>query len=167
MANQNIQFLHLTDLFNFKAGTLTWTSPPPAWTPKDVNDIRTVNFHVLNGSTNVALKWNYTLGSGEVLIVTAWNIDGGADVGTLTTTPAAIVFDDRFVISTTEVATLIIKNVSDVKDATFQCRVQTTKGTWRYNIRVEITGEKQIQLPVFLKTFLSVTCCDKYFYFGL
>ena len=53
--------------FYFKAESFTWTAPPPAWTPVGVNDVRTVKFPVLNGSINVALKWNYTLGTGELV----------------------------------------------------------------------------------------------------
>ena len=39
-------------------------------------------------------------------------------------------------------ATLIIKNVSELEDATIQCVVQTNLGNWKYGIRLEIAGEK-------------------------
>ena len=61
--------------FYFKAESFTWTAPPPAWTPVDVNDVRTIKFPVLNGSTNVALKWNYTLGTGELVASKSWQMD--------------------------------------------------------------------------------------------
>ena len=89
----------------------------------------------------MALRWNYTLGSGEVLALTQWKIDE-ASIGFLTTVPT--VYDNRFIISTSEVATVIIKNVADISDATFECQVTTSKGVWRYKIRVEITGERRI-----------------------
>ena len=96
---------------------------------------------MLSGSTNVTLRWDYTLGSGEILILTMWKIDA-IDIGFLTTAPSAIVYDHRFIISTSEVATLIIKNVSDISDATFECKVQTSVDAWKYRIHVEINGER-------------------------
>ena len=65
-------------------------------------------------------------------------------------TQIAIVFalthinDDRFDVNKSEVATLIIKNVSDLEDATIQCVVQTSRGNWKYTIRLEITGERRL-----------------------
>ena len=56
-------------------------------------------------------------------------------VGLVTT-----IHDDRFAVE--EVATLIIKNVSEIEDATIQYTVLTTINTWKYRIRLEITGEK-------------------------
>ena len=94
---------------------------------------------MLNGSTNVALKWNYTLGIGELVLLTAWQLDGTQIVAVSAIT---IINDDRFDLNKKEVATLIIKNVSELEDATIQCVVQTSVGNWRYNIQLEITGEK-------------------------
>ena len=125
----------------FKVESFTWTAPPPAWTPSGANDVRTVKYLVLNGSTNVALRWNYTLGTGELVLSTAWQLDGTqiALIAAIT-----IVIDDRFDVKKSEVATLIIKNVSELEDATIRCVVQTSVGNWRYNIRLEITGERRI-----------------------
>ena len=128
--------------FHSTAGTFTWTAPPPAWTPIDRNDVRTINFPVLNGSTNVALRWNYTLGSGETLALTSWRTLPSSDIGFLTTVSSATLYDHRFIISTSEAATLIIKNVSDIGDATVECKVQTSVDAWKYRIQVEITGER-------------------------
>ena len=86
----------------------------------------------------MALRWNYTLGPSELVISKKWQLDGKQ---------IAIVFsvtqinDDRFDVSKSEVATLIIKNVSELVDAIIQCSVQTNLGDWKYNIRLEITGE--------------------------
>ena len=87
----------------------------------------------------MALRWNYTLGTGEVVITKTWALDGTqiAIVGGIT-----LINDDRFDVNKSEVATLMIKNVSELEDATIQCVVQTNVGNWRYNIRLEITGEK-------------------------
>ena len=125
--------------FYFKAESFTWTAPPPAWTPSGANDVRTVKFSVLNGSTNVALKWNYTLGIGEFFSSTSWQLDGNQIIFAGVQTAIS---DNRFDLKKSEVATLIIKNVSELVDAIIQCVVQTSKGNWKYNIRLEITGEK-------------------------
>ena len=50
--------------------------------------------------------------------------------------------DDRFAVDSEEVATLIIKNVSEIEDATIQFTVLTTINARKYRIRLEITGEK-------------------------
>ena len=89
----------------------------------------------------MALKWNYTLGTGDLVISTAWQLDG-TQIAAITA--ITIVGDDRFDVKKSEVATLIIKNVSELEDATIQCVVQTSVGNWRYNIRLEITGERRI-----------------------
>ena len=94
---------------------------------------------MLNGSTNVALKWNYTLGTGELVISKSWLLD---NVQIAVVAAITIINDDRFDLNKKEVATLIIKNASELEDATIQCVVQTSVGNWRYNIRLEITGEK-------------------------
>ena len=87
----------------------------------------------------MALRWNYTLGTGELVVSKSWSMDAVqiALVGLVTT-----INDDRFAVDSEEVATLIIKNVSEIEDATIQCTVQTTINIWKYRIRLEITGEK-------------------------
>ena len=87
----------------------------------------------------MALRWNYRLGIGELVASKSWTMDGVqiALVGLVTT-----INDDRFAVDGEEVATLIIKNVSEIEDASFRFTLQTTTNLWRYNIRVEITGEK-------------------------
>ena len=132
--------------FYFKAESFTWTAPPPAWTPADETDVRTVKSSVLNGSTNVALRWNYTLGTSELLFTTTWELDG---IRIAAIAGVTVINDDRFDLNKSEVATLIIKDVSEMEDATIQCVVQTSLGQWKYNIRLEIIGERQIKLILF------------------
>ena len=129
--------------FYFKAESFTWTAPPPAWTPTTESDVRTVRISVLNGSTSVALRWNYTLGINELLFTTIWKLDG---TRIATIAAVTVINDNRFDLNKSEVATLIIKDVSEMEDATFQCEVQTSLGSWKYNIRLEIIGERQINL---------------------
>ena len=78
------------------------------------------------------------MGPGEVAVLKTWSLDGTqiAILGGITT-----INDDRFDVNKSEVATLMIKNVSELGDATIQCAVQTNLGIWKYNIRLEITGE--------------------------
>ena len=87
----------------------------------------------------MALRWNYTLGTGEFLSSTSWQLDGSqiAFVGIQT-----VIIDNRFDVNKSEVATLIIKNVSELEDTTLSCVVQTSRSTWRYNIQLEVIGEK-------------------------
>ena len=125
--------------FYFKAESFTWTAPPPAWTPSGANDVRTVKYPLLNGSTNVALRWNYTLGTGEFLSSTVWRLEATQIVFKGIQT---VISDNRFDVKKSEVATLIIKNVSELEDVTIRCVIQTSRGNWRYYIRLEITGEK-------------------------
>ena len=99
----------------------------------------------------MALRWNYVLGDGEMLLLTRWTI-GVNQIAALTPTPAVIIKDNRFAVNKSEVATLIIKNVSDMKDVTIQCAVQTSEEIWKYKIRVEITGERKLNF-----FFLTVT----------
>ena len=87
----------------------------------------------------MALRWNYTLGTGEFLSSTAWKLDENQIVFVAALTK---IKDDRFDVNKNEVATLIIKNVSELEDATIQCMVQTDVDNWKYTIWLEITGGK-------------------------
>ena len=94
----------------------------------------------------MALRWNYTLGTGELVASKSWLLDGTqiALIGAIT-----IISDDRFDVNKNEVATLIIKNVSELEDATFRYAVQTSVGLWKYDTRLEVTGERWINLILF------------------
>ena len=86
----------------------------------DEPDVRTVKISVLNGSTNVALRWNYTLGSNELLFTTIWKLDGTriVEIAALT-----LINDNRFDLNKSEVATSIIKDVSEMEDTTVLCEL--------------------------------------------
>ena len=132
----------------FLATSVTWTAPPPQWTQTDPTDIRTVDLQVLNGSTQVALRWSYTLSSGSVFITTfAIRLNDGSfnDIGTILG-GNTLIFDrnnytTRFNISRSEVATLIINEVTEREEAVYQCKLTTGSNTWSYRIRVIVTGE--------------------------
>jgi len=127
----------------YPATSVTWTSPSPAWTPKDHNDIRTFVMPVLNGSTQVALRWRYTLSAGSVLLITfSLRLNDGSfdDIGTTFTG----VFNTkdyraRFNISRSELATLIINKVTEREETVYQCKVTTDSGPSSYRIQVIVT----------------------------
>ena len=98
----------------------------------------------------MALRWNYTLSAGSNLLVTTFNIidDGNSDdIGILFSGNIAAVNDrndyrTRFDISTSEVATLIIKTVTEREEAVYQCRLTVVASTWTYEINVTVLGKK-------------------------
>ncbi len=110
-------------------------------------------------STQV-LKWNYKMPIGQDLDRIVFSIDDGITVddigviyhdgnGTISTT----VYDRndyraRFNISTSEAATLIIKEVTERERATFQCKLVTvSNGEWAYKIRLNPTGKNYLKSP--------------------
>ena len=132
---------------------MTWTAPPPQWTPTGSNEIRTVAKSVLNGSTQVPLRWNYILSSGSLVSTTfSVRLDDGSfqDIGTRTGN-TVIIFNRndyriRFDISKSEVATLIINKVTETEEAVYQCKLITDSNIWSYRIRVIVTGENRYEL---------------------
>lgn len=70
-----------------------------------------------------------------------------------------VIKDNRLDVYKSEVATLIIKNISEIEDVTIQCAVQTDAGNWRCNIRLEITGEKSCNSDNYKKLIL-----ERFFY---
>ena len=129
---------------------MTWTAPPPVWTQANPNDIRTVDILVFNRSTQVPLKWNYTLSPGSNLLTTTFSIDNGVsnDIGVVYhKSDDIIIFDrydyrTRFNISRSEVATLIISKATEREEASFLSKLSTSSNTWVYKIRVKLTGKK-------------------------
>lgn len=151
----NINFWHQ----NLAATSVTWTAPPPAWNQTDPNNIRTVDILVFNRSTQVPLKWNYILSAGSNLHFTTFSIiDEGSnnDIGfALPGSDTATIFNNyraRFNISTSEVATLIINRATEREETTFECKLTTSSNTWRYRVRVKLTGKSWV--PRFIKSYL-------------
>ena len=116
----------------FLAASITWTAPPPQWTPTNPNDIRTVNMSVLNGSTQEALKWSYTLPTGSDPRTTRFHIikdtsdaigliihDSGGDNYVIRDVND---YQTRFNISRSEGATLIINKVTEREEAVLPMR---------------------------------------------
>ena len=131
-----------------------WTAPPPAWnqtnTGNNAADIQTAVYQVRNGSTNVLLRWNYTLLPGQTLVLTTFSIGDGSiqdDIGIVIIAlgPSATPynkFKDLFSIySTSQFSNLTINRVTEQVNATFQCSLQVGGDVWAYNIRVEVTGK--------------------------
>ena len=84
------------------------------------------------------------MSSGSVIVTTfSLRLNDGSfdDIGT-----TYVIFNKkdylaRFDISRTEVATLIIKNVTEREEAVYQCKLSTDSNQWNYRIRVIVTGE--------------------------
>ena len=150
LVKRNTQNMLLSDIM-FLAASVTWTAPPPAWTQTDPNDIRTVDMSVINGSSQVHLRWTYTITDGSTLVLTIFSTDEGTNtfdpIGTILQDKTSSVNDKndyraRFNISTSEVATLIINKVTEREEAVYQCALLTSSGTiWKYRIRVIVTGK--------------------------
>ena len=95
---------------------------------------------VLNGSTQVSLRWNYTLSPGSNLQSTGFSIDDGGFVSIgkiFHASGVAVVFDTkdyrtRFDISRSQVATLIINEVTKREEAIYESELETVMNKWRY-----------------------------------
>jgi len=105
---------------------------------------------VKNGSTQVALRWRYTLSAGSNLQTTAFSIadDGNSgDIGTIFHATNIVSvnnrndYQTRFNISRSEVATLIINEVTEREEAVYQCKLAVVGNVWTYEIRVIVLGE--------------------------
>ena len=135
---------------------LMWTAPPPAWNQTNAGtsqaDIQTAVYRVRNGSTNVLLRWNYTLLPGQSLNRTTFSIGDGIiqdDIGLVIGGPVGTpnnMYKDLFSIySTSQFSNLTINKVTVQENATFQCKLLVTEmgtaETWAYNIRVVVTGK--------------------------
>ena len=108
---------------------------------------------LLNGSTQEALTWSYTLPTGSDPRTTRFHIiDGASDlIGSISHDSGGDIhvirdvkdYQTRFNISRSEVATLIINKVTEREEAVYQCELETKAlDAWRYNIRVIVTGKK-------------------------
>ena len=98
---------------------------------------------VIKGSTQVPLSWSYTLSSGLVILTTfSLRLNDGSfdDIGTTSGTFNKKDYQARFDVSGSEVATLIIKNVTEREEDVYQCKITTDSNTWSYRIRVIVTG---------------------------
>ena len=130
-----------------------WTAPPPAWNQTTAGtipaDIQTAVYQVQNGSTNVLLRWNYTLLPGQTLLLTTFSIGNGLiqdDIGLVITPGPTGNPNDKFkdiysIYSTSQFSNLTINKVTEQENATFQCKLHVGGNVWAYNIRVEVTGK--------------------------
>ena len=130
-----------------------WTAPLPAWnqtTPGAKQaDIETAVYQVRSGSTNVLLRWNYTLLPSQSLALTTFSIGDGSIQDTI-----GLVFspgpsgnpNNKYtglysIYSTSQFSSLTINKVTEQENATFQCQLQVGGDVWAYNIRVEVRGK--------------------------
>lgn len=136
-----------------------WTAPFPAWNQTNpgtsLADIQTAVYQVRNGSTNVLLRWNYTLLPSQTLLLTTFSIGDGIsqdDIGSVirgpTGTPNNKFKDLYSIYSTSQFSNLTINKVTEQENAIFQCRLLVDEmglETWAYNMRVEVTGKSSFQ----------------------
>ena len=129
-----------------------WTAPPPAWNQTTIgtslNVIQTAVYQVRNGSTNVLLRWNYTLLPSQSILITTFSIgdgisqdDIGVVIGGPTGAPATRYKGLYSIYSTSQFSNLTINKVTEQENATFQCKLTVGANAWAYNIRVEVTGK--------------------------
>ena len=141
----------------FSVTSVTWTAPPPEWTPTNATETRTVDYKpVSNGDTQVPLKWNYILSSGSLTLTTfSIRLSDGSfdDIGTKSGGNTVVFkkndYQTRFNISGSEVATLIIKNVTEREEAVYQCKLLTSSNAWSYRVRVIVTGESMSKIKLY------------------
>ena len=93
--------------------------------------------------------WNFTL-SGEILDRVTWQIDG-LRIGRKTSSGIIVIeptsnFQERFGISASDPATLIIHKVTEADEAVFTCDVESNVKTWADEIQVQIDSESMIFL---------------------
>ena len=136
-----------------------WTAPPPAWNQTNpgtsLANIQTAVYQVRNGSTNVVLRWNYTLLHGQSLLLTTFSIGDGFsqdDIGSVIRRPTGSPYnkykDLISIYSTSQFSNLTINRVTVQENATFQCKLLVDEmgmDAWAYNIRVEVTGNSLFQ----------------------
>ena len=137
-----------------------WTAPPPAWNQTvQVNvdpNVQTAVIEVRNGTSNYALRWNYTLLYGQSISFSTFRVGESntqlTDIGFVFNpgTPSesftinnAKDFHTRFssLQVNSEYATLTINMVTEREDNTFQCKHQVGSTQWAYNIRINVKGE--------------------------
>ena len=123
---------------------------------------------VVNGSTQEALKWSYNLPAGVDPRTTRFHIIKGVGdlIGSISHDSGgdnyvirdAEDYQTRFNISISELATLMINKVTEHEEAVYQCELETKAlDTWRYNIRVIVTGKKCNEQVVDDKRSQSIT----------
>ena len=86
---------------------------------------------------------------GQTLGQTSFSIGDGSiqdDIGSVSGGPVGTPYNkykDRFSIySTSQFSNLTINKVTELENATFQCKLVVSGDVWAYNIRVEVTGKK-------------------------
>ena len=90
------------------------------------------------------MTWNLTLSS-EIHDRVTWEIDGvrigrKTSSGIISIDPTSN-FQERFGISASDLATLIIHKVTEADEAVFKCDVESNIKAWADEIRVKIDSE--------------------------
>jgi len=130
-----------------------WTAPPPAWNQTiqgtDAANIQTAVMHVLNGSTNVPVRWGFTLLDGQYVLQSFFKI-GAENIGYIHHKNPNVFDRDEFrtrfsIDKSGDFFTLTINELTERENATFQCKILLQDGSeWAYKIRIEVTVPPQI-----------------------
>lgn len=108
------------------------------------------------------LRWNYKLSAGLVVKAIEFSVRLPGLLHFMDVIGALRYRDDgssyarindrydyrtRFNISISEVATLIINNVTEREETTFECKLYTVSNSeWAYRIRVNLTGKNRLKM---------------------
>lgn len=134
-------------------GSVTWHEPPPDETTSDHLTVLTADSRqILEGSTNVPLRWNFSLtaDASPITLVTVVLDLNGVNVATIVAATGQVgtgpSFQGRYSVSwIPQVATVTILNVSAEDNGEFGCEVSTIEGAsnivWKRKMTVEVVGK--------------------------
>ena len=130
--------------FNSDGGSVTCYEPPPVETTSDPNiELTADSRQLLEGSTHIQLRWNFSLTPDLTLLVVTVSLNSE---GVATVAPSSGIgqiqpgFEGRFNVTwTSQRVALIIFNVTEDDDGEFVCQLNTLQ-FWKRKIKVEVVG---------------------------
>lgn len=138
-------------IFSAVGATITWTLPPLGY-PVAAGDTntRTTTQWFAQDSSELHLKWEFTLGGGASLHEVTWE-KNNQQIGRKTASGEVTIssqLKNDFNISLSDLATLIVYNVRAADEEIFTCKVESKAfGVWKDNIEVRTYGEYYFYLP--------------------
>ena len=103
------------------------------------------------------MTWSFTL-SGVILNSVTFR-KGNLRIGKKTSSGVVTVEQERFNISRSDPATLIIYNVTEADEAVYACDVETDRKTWTDEIQVKVGGKSMKNMLVFEHFYVCRTLC--------
>lgn len=148
--------------FVVDGGSVTWFEPPPVETTSDdLTELIADSQPILQGSTNVLLRWNFSL-TGDTDPITLLTVVlklNGVGVATIAASGQIGIqtrFQGRYDVSwINQLATMTIFNVTAEDNGEFSCEVNTLEGAsnkvWKRKVTVEVLGK--LESVVFVISF--------------